>query len=124
MDLLIKIVHNPGTLPDLQLLVDADITVVCDVPWTEYEQCQSSILQLLSMPDIGVERQNLSYIINGVPSNWTYEQLDGFVGGMLHGAGWVFVTDSTLGSNATISQEWGSNWDSFAEIMWQNPPRT
>ena len=124
MDLLIKIVHNPGTLPDLQLLVDADITVVCDVPWMEYEQCQSSILQLLSMPDIGVERQNLSYIINGVPSNWTSGDLNDFVEGMLQGAGWVFMTDSSLGSNATTGQEWGSNWDSFADILSQNPPRT
>jgi len=123
-DLLIKIVHNPGYIPDLRLLGNADITVVSDMPWMDYEDYQSMLFEFLHLPDTGVERQDLSYIINGVPSNWTYEQLDGFVGGMLHGAGWVFVTDSTLGSNATISQEWGSNWDSFAEIMWQNPPRT
>jgi len=126
VDLLIKVVHNPGNIPDTRLLLNAsaDITVVCDMPWMEYEQEQSTLLDFLSQQINGLQRQDLSYIINGVPSNWTYEQLDGFVGGMLHGAGWVFVTDSTLGSNATISQEWGSNWDSFAEIMWQNPPRT
>lgn len=126
MDLLIKVVHNPGNIPDTRLLVNADITVVCDMPWTEYQQEQFTLLDLLSQLESNpVKRRDLSYIINEVPSNWTYEELNDFVGEMLQGAGWVFATDSSLGSNASIGQDWGSsNWDSFAEIMSQNPPRT
>jgi len=126
VDLLIKVVHNPGNIPDTRLLLNAsaDITVVCDMPWMEYEQEQSTLLDFLSQQINGLQRQDLSYIINEVPSNWTYNELNNFVGEMLQGAGWVFVTDSSLGSNATISQEWGSNWDFFADIVSQNPPRT
>ena len=126
MDLLIKVVHNPGNIPDTRLLVSADITVVCDMPWTEYQQEQFTLLDLLSqLESNAVKRQDLSYIINEVPSNWTYDELNNFVGEMLQGAGWVFATDSSLGSNASIGQDWGSsNWDSFAEIMSQHPPRT
>jgi hypothetical protein len=94
------------------------------MPWTEYEQEQFALRDLLSqLESNAVQRQDLSYIINEVPSNWTYDDLNDFVGEMLQGAGWVFATDSSLGSNARIGQDWG-NWDSFAEIMSQNPPRT
>ena len=94
------------------------------MPWSEYTTHASSLLNLSSQDINGVKRQDLSYMVNEVPSEWMYNDLDNFVGRVLLGAGWIFVTDSSLGSNATIDQGWGSNWDWFTGIMWHHPPRT
>jgi hypothetical protein len=29
-----------------------------------------------------------------------------------------------LQTNETEEEQWGSDWDYFTRVMWQNPPRT
>ena len=128
--LLIKVVHNPGNIPDPQLFVDANVTVVCDMSWTEYLEAQPALQNLTqsalqndtsrqtSIPS----RQDLSYMINQVPSDWQRYQVNNFVMEILQGAAWIFVTDSNMGSSPTVSQGWGDDWESFVAMMQLNPP--
>lgn len=120
--MLIKIVHNPGNIPDLRLLVDANVTVVCDMSWEDYLQVQPALLALTSLEETNApSRQDLSYMINQVPSAWHGYEVDEFVMGILQGAGWIFVTDSNMGSSPSVSQGWGDDWESFVNSMWLNP---
>jgi hypothetical protein len=120
--MLIKIVHNPGNIPDLRLVVDANVTVVCDMSWEDYLQVQPELLALTSLEETNApSRQDLSYMINQVPSAWRNYDVDDFVMGLLQGAGWIFVTDSNMGSSPSVSQGWGYDWESFVNSMWLNP---
>jgi hypothetical protein len=117
---LIQIAHNPGTIPDDdRLFSDADLIVVFDNSYNVYtgsKSLQSELAQLPSRDIYNYTRQNFSYIFTGVPSNWSSNDLQGFVNNVKSGAQWLFVTDSVASNNGSLFEEWG-NWNEFVQVI-------
>jgi hypothetical protein len=58
-----------------------------------------------------------SYIFNGVPSNWTIDQLRAFIDNVKGGAQWLFMTDINMDNSENVYGNWGSDWDTFIQAM-------
>lgn len=121
LDLLTQIVHNPGTIPDDRLFVGADIIVVCETGYYNYTSDSSFQASLKQLPTQDIASHSsagsYSYIFNGVPSNWTINQLRGFIDNVKGGAQWLFMTDISMDNSENIYGEWGSDWDAFIQAM-------
>ena len=64
----------------------------------------------------GYGRQNFAYIVNGVPTNWTIEELEEFVQGAKSGAQYLYLTDIDL-VHEDIYSKFGSNWIDFVNSL-------
>lgn len=118
--------HNPGTLPDDRLLAGADVIVVYEGDFNEFQsQSEHNFrTKLLDLPSHNVndyKRQNFSYIFSGVPSGWTVGSLQTFVQDIQDGAQWMYVTSLELAVNGSgIYEDWGTLWPKFTQVMSDN----
>lgn len=114
--------HNPGTVPnDERVYNGADIVVVAEIGYQLYQsdsQLQKTLREL-PLQDIGGRNsaQRFSYIFNGIPSNWTTNDLRNCIDTIKEGAGWLFMTDVDSSSDPNIYDQWGSDWDAFTQAM-------
>jgi len=76
------------------------------------------LLELPSHNVSGYQRQNFSYIFNGVPSGWAVGNLQMFVEDIADGAQWMYLTSlGASGNSSSIYEGWGSLWSTFTEVM-------
>jgi hypothetical protein len=59
-------------------------------------------------------------MFNGMPSNWTSDQMSGFIKSIKDGAQWLFMTDTDLSKNESIYGKFGNDWDIFMQGMESN----
>jgi Spherulation-specific family 4 len=118
LNMLIQIIHNPGTVPrDSRLFVDADLIVVYDSEYSNYASdltLQTTLLQLPNQDVNGYLRQSFSYMFRGVPGNKTVGQLQDFIQNIKIGAQWLFMTDL---DSFTDQGGFGLNWEAFTRAM-------
>nr|OQO24450.1 hypothetical protein B0A51_10169 [Rachicladosporium sp. CCFEE 5018] len=99
------IIHNPGVIPDSQLMQDStDITVVFEQSWGNYS-AQEPALKALSG-----DRSRYSYMMHSVPSS---TNLGNLVDDMSRHSSHLFVTNSDSDYYASF----GSSWRSFTELV-------
>ncbi|KAL4981870.1 Spherulation-specific family 4-domain-containing protein [Aspergillus falconensis] len=86
------IIHNPGSIPDSQLVLDTtSITVVFEQSYDHYKDSQESQLNALAE---SADRDSWAYIFHSVPQ-MGHSTLDSFVRGISLKAAYLYATTQT-----------------------------
>jgi hypothetical protein len=108
-------------VPDDRCLVGANVYVVFESAYDVYSTPDySNGLKHLNASSInGNTRQNYSYMVNAVPSNWTTSNMTQFVGSIKDSAQYIYITDNSL-ANEDIYASFGDDWNTFIQVMAQD----
>jgi hypothetical protein len=122
LNLLIQIVHNPGTIPnDERLFVGADLIVASETGYRQFISDPETRDTLLRLPNQDLASHHspasYAYIFNGVPSNWKTNELRAFIDSIKKGAKWLYMTDIGMSEYYNVYGLWGSNWEAFTQAM-------
>ena len=100
-----KIIHNPGTIPDSRYNdTNTDITVVFEDSYAAYATARGRLTALSG------HRSQYSYMINSVPST---TNLKNYVEGISEHAEFLFVTDNTK----DFYESFGTGWAAFTHVI-------
>lgn len=109
-NLLIQVVHNPGTVPDSRYMVTADSTVVVEATYDMYQE-RHGTKQLTDIPSSN--RTQRTAVIHSVPENVTGSKLRNLVKEVREVADEVFITHLSTDYYASF----GSQWSVFVDLM-------
>jgi Spherulation-specific family 4 len=112
----LKIIHNPGTIPDARMLSSAicDLSVVFEGTYSTYQifgfSGQISALEASSK----CGRTKLACILHAVPSTLSSNGVTALVNGLRMTVGNVFLTDLSLDYYSSFSPRWAEFADEMA----------
>jgi hypothetical protein len=82
---LLQVVHNPGTAPDASLAESAELTFVCEEPYSRFRS--QEVQRWLDLHPF--DRRRAGYMISGVPC----DELHSLVQELRHKSAYLFVTE-------------------------------
>jgi hypothetical protein len=102
------------------MFAGADIIVVFESPYADYASKQASLQQVVSNDTNGYGRTKFAYMVSGLPTNWTDNQLSDFVNTIKKGAQYLFCTNINI-QVADIYASFGSTWEQFVGDVATSP---
>ena len=108
-----KIIHNPGTIPDVRYLASCNMTVVFEGTYATYQQHDfgKTIKSFRGAPNS--DRDDLAVIIHSVPLTLGEKEKKKIVKDVKKLAAGVFITDLSVDYYASFAR----GWDDFVKIV-------
>jgi hypothetical protein len=103
----IKIIHNPGTIPDARYLNSCNLTVVFEGTYSTYQIYGSGKTIASFHNSAKCERDALAVVIHGMPSTLARQDQTNLITGVREVAGSLFVTGLKEDYYASFWDGWG-----------------